>query len=484
MIIQIVIISLLVVLVGLCIAILFKKNKAKVDNVDLRASFEEQTNLYQQINKVMMDTIKSYNDSVINNITQQNFLQKQEFDRIQTRLENILRSNEEKLNRATDVLSNGMQKMQISNEQKLDQMRQTVDEKLNDSLEKRLAESFNTINQRLQSVYEGLGEMKNLANDVGGLKKVLSNVKTRGTWGEVQLGNLLEQMLAKNQFMEQVDIKGNGKRVDFAVVLPGKDEQNIFLPIDAKFPMEDYQRVVEASEVGNRAEVDASIKKLTQRIKEEAKSIKEKYIELPKTTDFAVMYLATEGLYAEVLRISGLAESLQQEHRVIVCGPTTITAFLNSLQLGFKTLSIEKRSGEIYQLLGMFKQEFRKFVDLLGKTQKKLNEASDTIGEATKRTQTIERKLRGVSSDVDFEEDLIEGENNEWLCVLWNSGRKNSFSQNLWRWKCVGIFGYCGGLSWAHSCDSKKTLCFVGGLSNWGGEKNNGSCAKNWLALC
>lgn len=413
MIIQIVIISLLVVLVGLCIAILFKKNKAKVDNVDLRASFEEQTNLYQQINKVMMDTIKSYNDSVINNITQQNFLQKQEFDRIQTRLENILRSNEEKLNRATDVLSNGMQKMQISNEQKLDQMRQTVDEKLNDSLEKRLAESFNTINQRLQSVYEGLGEMKNLANDVGGLKKVLSNVKTRGTWGEVQLGNLLEQMLAKNQFMEQVDIKGNGKRVDFAVVLPGKDEQNIFLPIDAKFPMEDYQRVVEASEVGNRAEVDASIKKLTQRIKEEAKSIKEKYIELPKTTDFAVMYLATEGLYAEVLRISGLAESLQQEHRVIVCGPTTITAFLNSLQLGFKTLSIEKRSGEIYQLLGMFKQEFRKFVDLLGKTQKKLNEASDTIGEATKRTQTIERKLRGVSSDVDFEEDLIEGENNE-----------------------------------------------------------------------
>ena len=408
MIFQIVIISLLVVLLVIGVLILKKKSTSE-NNSELKASIAEQTNIFQQINKIMMDNIKNYNESVITTIGQQNFLQKQEFDRIQTRLENILKSNEEKLNRATDVLSVGLSKMQQSNEQKLDQMRQTVDEKLNDSLEKRLSESFNTINQRLQSVYEGLGEMKTLASDVGGLKKVLANVKTRGTWGEVQLGNLLEQMLAHNQFVQQLDVKGNGQRVDFAVVLPGKDEKTIYLPIDAKFPMEDYQRVVEASEVGNKENLDNALKKLATRIKEEAKSIKEKYIQLPQTTDFAVMYLATEGLYAEVLRIPGLADSLQHDHKIIVCGPTTITALLNSLQLGFKTLSIEKRSSEIYQLLGMFKAEFGKFVELLTKTQKKLSEASNTIEAATKRTKIIEKKLKNVSSEVELQEqDLLE----------------------------------------------------------------------------
>ena len=408
MIFQIVIISLLVVLLVIGVLILKKKSTSE-NNSELKASIAEQTNIFQQINKIMMDNIKNYNESVITTIGQQNFLQKQEFDRIQTRLENILKSNEEKLNRATDVLSVGLSKMQQSNEQKLDQMRQTVDEKLNDSLEKRLSESFNTINQRLQSVYEGLGEMKTLASDVGGLKKVLANVKTRGTWGEVQLGNLLEQMLAHNQFVQQLDVKGNGQRVDFAVVLPGKDEKTIYLPIDAKFPMEDYQRVVEASEVGNKENLDNALKKLATRIKEEAKSIKEKYIQLPQTTDFAVMYLATEGLYAEVLRIPGLADSLQHDHKIIVCGPTTITALLNSLQLGFKTLSIEKRSSEIYQLLGMFKAEFGKFVELLTKTQKKLSEASNTIEAATKRTKIIEKKLKNVSSEVELQDqDLLE----------------------------------------------------------------------------
>lgn len=393
---QIITLSLLFVACVLILVLVFKKPKSTNDEA-IKNGFSNQAEMYQQINKLMLDNIKSYNDSVIKTISQQSYLQKQEFALVQTRLENILKTNEEKLNRATDVLGKGLERLQEGNERKLDQMRQTVDEKLNVSLERRLTESFSLINQRLQSVYEGLGEMKNLASGVGDLKKVLTNVKTRGTWGEVQLLHLLEQMLAPQQFVQQVDIRGNGERVDFAVVMPGKDEQNILLPIDAKFPIEDYQRIQAASESGTKEDVDAALKALEKRVKEDAKSIKEKYICLPRTTDFAIMYLAIEGLYAEVLRRPGLTETLQRDYKVIVCGPTTITALLNSLQLGFKTLSIEKRSSEVYQLLGAIKQEFGKFVELLAKTQKKLAEASNTIEFATKKSRTIERKLKSVS---------------------------------------------------------------------------------------
>ena len=399
---EIAIIALLALVLVTNFIIIFRKGKG--GGSDTEAQFKKQNELNERLSKMQMDNIKAYNETVLNTIAQQNYLQKQEFSHIQTRLENILRTNDERLNRATDVLSQGLTKLQRDNERKLDEMRQTVDEKLNVSLERRLTESFNVINQRLQSVYEGLGEMKSLASGVGDLKRVLTNVKTRGTWGEVQLSNILEQMLSKEQFSEQVDIKGNGERVDFAVVLPGKDEQNVYLPIDAKFPIEDYQRVVDASERGDKEDVEAALKQLERRVKEDAKSIKEKYIALPKTTDFAIMYLAIEGLYAEVLRRTGLTETLQREYKVIVCGPTTITALLNSLQLGFKTLSIEKRSSEIYQLLGVFKQEFGKFVELLAKTQKKLAEASNTIEFATKKSRTIERKLKSVSSVTDEDE--------------------------------------------------------------------------------
>lgn len=415
MILEMIIISLLGLLIILNFVLILRKVK-NVDNYSeslIKNNFTAQAELYQQINKMLMDNIKAYNDSVLNTITQQSYLQKQEFNMIQNRLENILKSNEDKLNRATDVLGSGLAKLQADNEKKLDQMRQTVDEKLNVSLERRLTDSFNTINQRLQSVYEGLGEMKTLASGVGDLKKVLTNVKTRGTWGEVQLGNLLEQMLSKEQYVTQADICGNGERVDFAVVLPGKDNGNIYLPIDSKFPMEDYQRLVDASETCNPIEIESAIKNIEKKIKLDAKSIKEKYIKLPQTTDFAVMYLAIEGLYAEVIRRNGLAESLQRDYKIIVCGPTTFSALLNSLQLGFKTLSIEKRSSEIYQLLGMFKQEFGKFVELLAKTQKKLAEASNTIDFATKKSRTIERKLKSVSSmveetDIELLEETID----------------------------------------------------------------------------
>ena len=406
---QIICISLLVIAILLLILVLRKNTKKSGDNTqEIARQFEAQANLYKQISDLMLSAIKNYNESVINGINQNLQLQKQELVVVQNRLESILKSNEDRLARASSLIDTGLTKLQQDNEKKLEQMRQTVDEKLNVTLEKRLAESFNIINNRLQSVYEGLGEMKNLATGVGDLKKVLSNVKTRGVWGEVSLGNLLEQMLSPDQFSAQVAIKDNGERVDFAIHLPGKNDETVLLPVDAKFPIEDYQRLIEASDSGNSEMVETSLKNIEKRIKDEAKKIHEKYISLPKTTDFAVMYLAIEGLYAEVLRRPGLAEGLQRDYKVVVCGPTTLSALLNSLQLGFKTLSIEKRSSEIWQLLGVFKQEFGKFVDLLAKTQKKLSEASSSIEFATKKSRTIERKLKNVSGISDSEIGLLE----------------------------------------------------------------------------
>ena len=406
---EIICISLIVIILILNIFLIIK-NKKTNDNSDLikniNLNFEKQNEIYKQINEMLLSAIKNYKETVLTGISQNLQLQKQELIVVQNRLESILKSNEDRLARATQILDSGLTKLQTDNEKKLEQMRQTVDEKLNVSLEKRLAESFNIINNRLQSVYEGLGEMKQLATGVGDLKKVLTNVKTRGVWGEVSLANLLEQMLSPDQFSSNVAIKDNQERVDFAIALPGKDDKTILLPVDAKFPIEDYQRLVEASETGNVQQTEAAKKGLEKRVKEEAKKISEKYILLPKTTDFAVMYLALEGLYAEVLRMPGLAEELQREYKVVICGPTTISALLNSLQLGFKTLSIEKRSSEIWQLLGVFKQEFGKFVDLLAKTQKKLAEASNTIESATKKSRTIERKLKNVTG-IEEESDIL-----------------------------------------------------------------------------
>ena len=253
----------------------------------------------------------------------------------------------------------------------------------------------------------GIGEMRNLANGVGDIKKVLSNVKVRGGWGEIMLSSLLEQMLAPNQYMAQVQVKKNSKeRVDFVVVMPGKNDHEIYLPIDSKFPLEDYSRLCVASENADKEEVEIQTKNIERRIKEEAKKISEKYISVPKTTDFAVLYLPVEGLYAEVTKRPALVETLQQQYRILVCGPSTLTALLNSLQMGFKTLAIEKRSSEVWQLLSVFKQEFTKFVDLLGKTQKKIDEASNTIEDATKKTRTIQRKLKDV---VELEDEKNAG---------------------------------------------------------------------------
>ena len=277
----------------------------------------------------------------------------------------------------------------------METIRSTVDEKLQTTLEKRLAESFKQVSERLEQVHKGLGEMQNLAIGVGDLKKVLSNVKTRGTWGEVQLGALLEQVLTPEQYEKNVAVTGTMERVEFAVKLPGQSD-SVWLPIDAKFPLEDYQRLVEASEAGDAAGVERALQELEKRVRLSAKAIHDKYISPPKTTDFGILFLPTEGLYAEVMRRTTFVEQIQQDLRVIVAGPSTLLALLNSLQMGFRTLAITKRSSEVWELLGIVKAEFLKYHQVLGKVREKLDQASKTIDDAEQRTRVIQRKLSNV----------------------------------------------------------------------------------------
>lgn len=290
--------------------------------------------------------------------------------------------------------------IQQGNEKKLEEMRATVDEKLHATLEQRLGESFKLVSDRLEQVHKGLGEMQTLATGVGDLKRVLNNVKTRGGWGEMQLATLLEQILTADQFLSSTPTRpGSNERVDFAIRLPGKsDGIEVLLPIDAKFPVEDYQRLLDAQEKGDLAAVEEAGKGIELRIKAEAKSISGKYIQPPHTTDFAFMYLPIEGLYAEVLRRPGLAETLQRDYRVSIAGPTTLSAVLNSLQMGFRTLAIEQRSSEVWSVLGAVKSEFAKFGDALAHTKKKLEEAHSSIENTEKRNRVLTKKLGGVDA--------------------------------------------------------------------------------------
>lgn len=292
-----------------------------------------------------------------------------------------------------------LETLQKDNSDKLEKMRQTVDEKLQSTLEKRLGQSFKLVSERLEQVQRGLGEMKGLATDVSDFKRVLTNVKTRGTWGEVQLESLLEQVFIKDHYDKQIMLTpGSRDAVDFAIKLPDKGSKTgyLYLPIDAKFPLEDYQRLVNAQEKGDIADAEAAAKALINRIKLEAKSIKSKYILPPVTTDFAILYVPTEGLYGEILRTPGLFEQLQSEYRVTVAGPTTIAAILNSYQLGFRTLAIAEQTGQVWELLTTIKGEFGKFGDLLDKTREKLEQATKTIDSASTKSRTIERKLGKV----------------------------------------------------------------------------------------
>ncbi len=290
--------------------------------------------------------------------------------------------------------------LRTENEAKLEQMRATVDEKLQGTLEQRLGESFKLVSDRLEAVHKGLGEMQALATGVGDLKRVLTNVKSRGTWGEVQLGALLEQMLAPGQYAVNVSTGGKGgERVEFAIRLPGHEEDGeVLLPLDAKFPVEDYERLQQASDLGDLAGVEIASKALETRVKLFARDICEKYVNPPTTTDFAILFLPTEGLYAEIIRRPGLCDELQRTFRVTVAGPTTLTAILSSLQMGFRTLAIQKRSGEVWQVLGGVKSEFGKFGPALDRVKKKLQEATNHIEHVDIRKRAIERRLRGVEA--------------------------------------------------------------------------------------
>jgi DNA recombination protein RmuC len=358
-------------------------------------------------------SLKSSSDSLQQRLSENIHLQKDQLDSFSKQLMAMTRLNEQKLEAMRKTMETQLQAMQADNTKKLEQMRATVDEKLQSTLEKRLGESFRQVSERLEQVYKGLGEMRNLASGVGDLKKVLTNVKTRGTWGEIRLSHILEQILTPDQYDTNVATKKNSnERVEFAIKLPGQDSDHdkiVWLPIDAKFPQEDYQRLLDAQEDADKELAEKSIKNLETRIKAEARHIKEKYLDPPHTTDFGIMFLPIEGLYAEVLRRPGLCDTLQREFRIVVTGPTTLAALLNSLQMGFRTLAIEKRSSEVWELLGAVKTEFGKFGDVLAKTKKKLQEASNTIDQAEVRTRAIERKLRKVQEVPQPEAmDLVE----------------------------------------------------------------------------
>lgn len=327
-------------------------------------------------------------------------VQNNQIDAFAQQLAKLVESNEKRLAEVRETLETKLKELQVDNAARLEEMRKTVDEKLHATLEKRLGESFKQVSDRLEAVHKGLGEMQALATGVGDLKRVLSNVKTRGTWGEVQLGALLEQTLTAEQYRRNVaTVPGSKDVVEFAIRLPGnEDGLPVWLPIDSKFPVEDYERLLGAQERADPAGVDEAVRAIDNRLKLEAKTIREKYISPPHTTDFAILFLPTEGLYAEALRRPGLADFLQREYRVSIAGPTTLSAILNSLQMGFRTLAIEQRSSEVWELLSAVKTEFARFGEVLARTRAQLQSVTNSIGQAETRTRQMARKLKGVEA--------------------------------------------------------------------------------------
>jgi DNA recombination protein RmuC len=384
---------------------------------ELAKNREESSLNAKQVREELNQSLHFFNESVLSRMADIANLQRSQLDIFSNQLNTLTATNDQRFNQLRKTVEERLLNIQQDNHLKLEQMRATVDEKLHATLEQRLGDSFKLISERLEAVHKGLGEMQTLASGVGDLKNVLTNVKTRGIWGEIQLGNLLEQILTPEQFATNVLTKaGSNDRVEYAVKLPARDgnDRIIWLPIDAKFPIEDYERLLDAQEHSNIPLIEAACKSLESRIKSEAKTIRDKYLDPPNTTDFGILFLPIEGLYAEVLRLPGLCELLQREYKVIITGPTTLAALLNSLQMGFRTLAIEKRSSEVWNLLSAVKTEFGKFVEILEKTQKKLQEASNTIESATKKSHTIVRKLKNVQTiPANDAELLLSIENDE-----------------------------------------------------------------------
>jgi len=381
-------------------------NEAKLENV--RTSVDNQIRQFQESNEKRLEQMRqtvdtklqSATESVVKTVNEMTRSQAEQLELVRKQFKEMTDKNETRLESVRTTVESQMRQLQESNEKRLEQMRQTVDEKLQSTLEKRLGDSFKLVSERLEAVQSGLGEMRSLAAGVGDLKRVLSNVKARGTWAEVQLGAILEQTLTPEQYAKNVQIREYSRDViEYAIRLPGPDDSLgsfVWLPIDSKFPQEDYLRLLDASEDADPEAVQRAVASLLRAVQTSAKDISEKYIDPPRTTDFAIMFLPTEGLYAEVLRQPGQVEELQRKYRVVIAGPTTLTAILSSLRMGFQTLALEKRSHEVWMVLAAVKTEFGKFGEVLAKVKRQLSAATNTIDETERRTRVMGRKLRDV----------------------------------------------------------------------------------------
>ena len=426
-----VVIIALLLNMGLLLFLLININRGmqssgKEIRVELRAGREEARSAGGELREEVARGLNRTNENIYKTLETMGNNQQSQLDTMTAQIRELTRSSREDLEKMRSIFDSRVKEMQEGNEKKLEEMRKTVDEKLQSTLEKRLGESFNQVSRRLEEVYRGLGEMKNLAVGVGDLKRVLTNVKARGTWAEIQLGTILEQVLTNDQYEKNVKVKpDSGEIVEYAIKLPGpKDDPDacVWLPIDSKFPQEDYIRILDASDAADQEAERKASSELARTIRNAARDIKDKYLCPPDTTDFGIMFLATEGLYAEVLRQPGLVEELQHQHRVVVAGPTTLTAILNSLRMGFQTLSIEKQAAEVWRVLGAVKTEFGKFGETLARVKRQLDTASKSIESTETRTRVMERRLRSVEQlpENEVEEvlnlppaELLEDDKNE-----------------------------------------------------------------------
>lgn len=389
------------------------ENVVRLERLNREDSLADREELSRQLKDNRQElamVLKNFQDILQSSLLELNRIQSEKFDRLSARQQDLLE-------KVREAIEKRLESIQNNNEKKLEEMRVTVDEKLQASVEKRFNESFKLISERLDMVQQGLGEMQSLATGVGDLKRVLTNVKTRGTLGEIQLGTILEQVLSPTQYQANAQCKReSAERVEFAIIMPGRstDDQPVLLPIDSKFPMEDYQRLVEAYDTNTQLE--SVLKSFENSVKKNAKDIQSKYLNPPVTTDFGIMFVPTEGLYAEILRRPGLFEHVQRENKITVVGPSNLVAFLSSLQMGFRTLAIEKRSSEVWELLSAVKTDFGTFGSVLDKTKKKLQEATNVIDAASTRSRAIERRLRNVQmlpSSTVVEIEHVESEESE-----------------------------------------------------------------------
>ena len=376
----------LVLLVILLVRLYVQDHRREQDMKDLGVQLLDELDAqHDESAKSLYDA----NQSLMTTLSQMGQSQSTLLESMQRQVLLSTRNQEEKINN-----------LRLENERQLTEMRRTVDDRLSESLDRKLDQSFAQVSERLESVYKGLGEMHTLASGVGDLKKVLTNVKTRGIWGEMQLGTLIRQTLAPGQYEENIAlVPGSPERVEFAVCLPDRHGGMVYLPVDSKFPQEDFIRLNDAARQGDAAGAEAARRALAQRLKAEAKKIAEKYISPPHTTDFAIMFLPVEGLYAEAFQTPELIETLQRDHRVVISGPGTFSAMLNALQMGFRTMAIEKRSGEVWLLLGEIKKDFNRFAEMLENTRRRLDQAGETIDSAVSRSRSIQRKLSSLETD-------------------------------------------------------------------------------------